>query len=53
MVLVELLNLTCDLELDVRRVSHVKFAPLDGRRPRHFASWALQFGRKKRISSRL
>ncbi|CAH1653811.1 hypothetical protein CHELA40_50800 [Chelatococcus asaccharovorans] len=28
MVLVELLNLTFDLELDVRRDSHVKFAPL-------------------------
>ncbi|CAH1652107.1 hypothetical protein CHELA40_10604 [Chelatococcus asaccharovorans] len=30
MVLVERLNLTFDLELDVRRDSHVKFAPLEG-----------------------
>ncbi|CAH1672384.1 hypothetical protein CHELA17_61373 [Chelatococcus asaccharovorans] len=28
MVLVELLNLTFDLERHVRRASHVKFAPL-------------------------
>ncbi|CAH1661435.1 hypothetical protein CHELA40_12087 [Chelatococcus asaccharovorans] len=28
LVLVELLNLTCDLEPHVRRDSHVKFAPL-------------------------
>ncbi|CAH1669896.1 hypothetical protein CHELA40_14602 [Chelatococcus asaccharovorans] len=30
LVLVELLNLTFDLEHDVRRDSNVKFAPLDG-----------------------
>ncbi|CAH1655354.1 conserved hypothetical protein [Chelatococcus asaccharovorans] len=30
LVLVELLNLTFDLELDVRRDSNVKFAPLGG-----------------------
>ncbi|CAH1673340.1 hypothetical protein CHELA40_14111 [Chelatococcus asaccharovorans] len=30
LLLVELLNLTFDLELDVRRDSNVKFAPLAG-----------------------
>ena len=34
MVLVELLNLTFYLELDVRRDSNVKFAPLEGRNDR-------------------
>ncbi|CAH1651316.1 hypothetical protein CHELA40_50443 [Chelatococcus asaccharovorans] len=29
LVLVEILNLTCDLEPHVRRDSHVKFAPRD------------------------